>query len=60
MAGAPRAERSPRAALDNHQAPAARREVRAALIRPDGHVAWAGTDQDTTALPAALGTFVAA
>ncbi|RAJ71195.1 2-polyprenyl-6-methoxyphenol hydroxylase-like FAD-dependent oxidoreductase [Streptomyces sp. Amel2xB2] len=40
--------------------PAAWREVRAALIRPDGHVAWAGTDQDTTTLPAALGTFVAA
>ncbi|MER7805338.1 FAD-dependent monooxygenase [Streptomyces parvulus] len=34
------------------------REVRAALIRPDGHVAWAGTGQDTAALPAALGTFV--
>lgn len=39
--------------------PAAWREVRAALIRPDGHVAWAGTEQDTPALPATLGAFVA-
>ncbi|MFF7607649.1 FAD-dependent monooxygenase [Streptomyces parvulus] len=38
--------------------PAAWREVRAALIRPDGHVAWAGTEQDTPALPATLGAFV--
>ncbi|WP_260336052.1 FAD-dependent monooxygenase [Streptomyces sp. EAS-AB2608] len=27
--------------------------VRAALIRPDGHVAWAGTESDATALAAA-------
>lgn len=28
--------------------------VRAALIRPDGHVAWAGTDRDDTTLSAAV------
>ncbi|GLF93261.1 FAD-dependent monooxygenase [Streptomyces yaizuensis] len=33
--------------------PGAWAAVRAALIRPDGHVAWAGTDGDDTALAAA-------
>ncbi|XVV39385.1 hypothetical protein ACQPXT_05360 [Streptomyces sp. CA-100214] len=40
--------------------PAAWREVRAALIRPDGHVAWAGTERGAPGLPATLGAFVAA
>ncbi|GAA3021179.1 FAD-dependent monooxygenase [Streptomyces fulvorobeus] len=34
--------------------PAAWATVRAALIRPDGHVAWAGIDEDDTALSAAV------
>lgn len=34
--------------------PAAWDGVRAALIRPDGHVAWAGTDTEDSALLAAL------
>ncbi|MFK0115272.1 FAD-dependent monooxygenase [Streptomyces sp. NPDC090994] len=39
-----------------HQPPAPWADVRAALIRPDGHVAWAGTGQDD-AVPA-VDTFV--
>ncbi|WP_326794283.1 FAD-dependent monooxygenase [Streptomyces sp. NBC_01808] len=34
--------------------PAAWATVRAALVRPDGHVAWAGIDDDDTALAAAV------
>jgi hypothetical protein len=34
--------------------------VRAALIRPDGHVAWAGIDRDDTALAAAARRALAA
>ncbi|MFD9596420.1 hypothetical protein ACFWA9_27255 [Kitasatospora sp. NPDC059973] len=34
--------------------PAAWAGVRAALVRPDGHVAWAGTDRDDAELSAAL------
>ncbi|MFH8533867.1 FAD-dependent monooxygenase [Streptomyces tendae] len=40
------------ASLD--QPPSAWATVRAALIRPDGHVAWAGADEDDTALSAAV------
>ncbi|MFD6287350.1 FAD-dependent monooxygenase [Streptomyces sp. NPDC060205] len=40
--------------------PAAWAPVRAALIRPDGHVAWAGTDPDDTALAAAADRALAA
>ncbi|MFJ4617041.1 FAD-dependent monooxygenase [Streptomyces sp. NPDC088812] len=39
--------------------PAAWSTVRAALVRPDGHVAWAATDLDDTALSAAMGRVVA-
>ncbi|MEU4659885.1 FAD-dependent monooxygenase [Streptomyces sp. NPDC023723] len=42
------------------QPPAGWAEVRAALIRPDGHVAWAGAGRGDEAAPAAaVGTFVA-
>ncbi|MGW4101626.1 FAD-dependent monooxygenase [Streptomyces sp. NPDC004976] len=49
----------PRPGLAVHTAildrpPAAWDTVRAALIRPDGHVAWAGIDEDDTALSAAM------
>ncbi|MFE9680952.1 FAD-dependent monooxygenase [Streptomyces sp. NPDC006285] len=40
--------------------PAAWDTVRAALIRPDGHVAWTGIDQDNTALSAAADRALAA
>ncbi|MFI2376619.1 FAD-dependent monooxygenase [Streptomyces sp. NPDC018964] len=33
--------------------------VRAALIRPDGHIAWAGTDRDDTTLSAAADRAIA-
>ncbi|WP_307167120.1 aromatic-ring hydroxylase C-terminal domain-containing protein [Streptomyces rishiriensis] len=33
-----------------HQPPAGWSGMRAALIRPDGHVAWAGADSDDTVL----------
>ncbi|MFE0172360.1 FAD-dependent monooxygenase [Streptomyces sp. NPDC059002] len=36
-----------------HQPPAHWAQVTAALIRPDGHVAWASTEQDADALSAA-------
>ncbi|MGC5363565.1 FAD-dependent monooxygenase [Streptomyces sp. DT24] len=36
------------------RAPDAWATVRAALVRPDGHVAWAGADEDDTALSAAV------
>ncbi|WP_326695890.1 FAD-dependent monooxygenase [Streptomyces sp. NBC_01754] len=36
------------------QPPAAWATVRAALVRPDGHVAWVGVDEDDTALSAAV------
>ncbi|MFF3484357.1 FAD-dependent monooxygenase [Streptomyces sp. NPDC002701] len=42
------------------QPPAVWATVRAALIRPDGHVAWAGTDEDNTALSAAADRALAA
>ncbi|MEV5978382.1 FAD-dependent monooxygenase [Streptomyces sp. NPDC052114] len=37
-----------------HRAPAAWSRVRAALIRPDGHVAWAGTERRDADLVAAV------
>ncbi|WP_405578575.1 FAD-dependent monooxygenase [Streptomyces sp. NBC_01092] len=40
--------------------PAAWNEVRAALIRPDGHVAWAGADRDDALLTASAERAVAA
>ncbi|MCZ0999520.1 FAD-dependent monooxygenase [Streptomyces mirabilis] len=40
------------------QPPAAWSKLHAALIRPDGHVAWAGTDQDRITLRAALSKFI--
>lgn len=39
--------------------PAAWSELRAVLIRPDGHVAWAGTERDAAALSAAAEAAVA-
>ncbi|MCX4536932.1 hypothetical protein OHA79_08095 [Streptomyces sp. NBC_00841] len=40
--------------------PAAWSGVRAALIRPDGHVAWAGTDRDDDRLAAVANEAVSA
>ncbi|MFJ8603216.1 FAD-dependent monooxygenase [Streptomyces shenzhenensis] len=40
--------------------PAAWSTLRAALIRPDGHVAWAGDERDDAMLSAAVGRIIAA
>lgn len=40
--------------------PTAWAEVRAALIRPDGHVAWAGTERDDATLSTTAGEAIAA